>query len=222
VNKTALIAGGASIVSFAAGVAAGYFALRRKFEADYSDRLTIEIEETRKFYAKLSEKESYKTPEEAAAALLPQAVTAIKQYRGDEKPKYFEEVDPKTEFTKEEPPSVRRIFDRGNATEEVSAVDKRNRTEEAPYILEKEEYLNNESEYTQSTLTYYAGDGVLTDSRDDIISEIDDTVGEGNLQRFGYGSGDPKVVYVRNDALDLEFEILHHEGTYKQHVAGLD
>jgi|SRR5690348_1418489 len=220
-NRTVLIAGGASIVSFAAGVAAGYFALRKKFEADYAERLTVEIRETQKFYAKLSEKEGYKTVEDAAAALLPQAVGALKEYQGQE-PKFFEAVDAEKEFAKEEPVSVRNAFEGGWSTETIQEKDKRNRTEEAPYILEKEEYLNNESEYTQSTLTWYEGDRILTDSRDDVITEVDDTVGEGNLSNFGYGSGDPKVLYVRNDVLEIEFEILHHEGTYKQHVAGLD
>jgi hypothetical protein len=222
VNKLALIAGGASIVSFAAGVATGYFVFQRKLEAQYEERMKVEIEETKKFYAKLSEKESYKTPADAAAALMPQAVGALKQYQGGDNPgHFFEKVDPAKEFS-EEPPSVKSVFDRGESTDTVSEKDKRNRTEEAPYILEREEFLRNDSDYTQSTLTWYAGDGVLTDSRDDIINEVDDTVGQGNLQHFGYGSGDPKVLYVRNDALDIEFEILHHEGTYKKHVAGLD
>jgi hypothetical protein len=97
----------------------------------------------------------------------------------------------------------------------------RNRSEEAPYIISKEEYFRNEEDMTQSVLTYFQGDGVLCDERDDLINEIDETVGVDNLLKFGVDSGDPNVVYVRNHVLDIEFEINLSHGSYAQEVAGL-
>lgn len=220
-NRTTIAVAISSIASLAVGSTAGYFIAKYQLGKQFDERLAREVEETKAFYMRLSEKATYRTPEDAVSALIPGAVTALKEYAGEPQDEpFFEKVDEAKEFPKSTP-SVKSIFDKGNSTEEISEKDKRNRTEEAPYILEKEEFFRNDSEYTQSTLTYYAGDGILTDSRDDIIDEVDVTVGQGNLDNFGYGSGDPKVLYVRNDALDLEFEILHHEGTYKQHVAGL-
>lgn len=222
-NRTTIAFAISSIASLAVGSTAGYFIAKYRLGKQFDERLAQEVEQTKAFYTKLSEKATYRTAEDAVNALIPDAVTAMKEYQGEVKEdSFFEKVDEEKEFSQTEmPPTVKSIFDRGKATEEVSEKDKRNRTEEAPYILEKEEFLQDEMSYTQTTLTYYAGDNILTDSRDDVINEIDSTVGEGNLQNFGYGSGDPKVVYVRNDVLGSEFEILHHEGTYKQHVAGL-
>jgi hypothetical protein len=221
-KKTTIAIAISSIASLAVGSTAGYFIAKFQLGKQFDERLKTEVEETKAFYMGLSKKATYRTAEDAANDLLEprrQAIIALKEYQGEVKEdSFFEKVDEEKEFSG---PTVKSIFDKGHATEEVSEKDKRNRTEEAPYILEKEEFLQNEDERTQSTLTYYAGDGILTDSRDDIIREVDETVGQGNLENFGYGSGDPKVVYVRNCALDIEYEILHHEGTYKQHVAGL-
>lgn len=217
--KLGVVIAGTAIVSLAAGSVAGYFVARRQLGAEYDIRLREELESTKDFYDKLHKKGDYETPEAALETLVPAAAEALRTYQGVvhrakvNAPVADPRPDPKTIVEKN-------IFVDGQLNE-LTENDLRNRTEEAPYILTQDEYMNNESEYTQSTLTYYAGDGVLTDSRDDRIDEVDKTVGLNNLQRFGTASGDPRVVYVRNDVLEIEFEIVLHDESYAKAVAGL-
>lgn len=95
------------------------------------------------------------------------------------------------------------------------------RTEEAPYIIHRDEYNGNETEYNQTTLTFYDEDGVLTDERDVPIDDIDGTVGEDNMDRFGYGSLDQNIVYIRNDRLELDAEVIRANGSYSKLVLGI-
>ncbi len=78
------------------------------------------------------------------------------------------------------------------------------------------ERKNNE----QVSLTYFDGDDVLVDDRDQPVPDPDDSIGEDHLGRFGVGSKDNNIVYVRNDRLELDFEILRSNGKYAQEVLG--
>lgn len=88
-----------------------------------------------------------------------------------------------------------------------------------PYIVHKDEFFGEEVDYNQLTLNYYAGDDIMTDAEESPLYNYRQIVGE---LRFGHGSGDPKVVYVRNDKLKTEYEILHNEGLYSVEVLGME
>lgn len=88
------------------------------------------------------------------------------------------------------------------------------------YILHRDEFFNNESEYSQSTLTYYAGDDKLTDEKDVPLYNAGDVVG--SCLSWGHGSGDPNVVYIRNDILHAEYEVLLHANSYESEVLGIE
>lgn len=93
------------------------------------------------------------------------------------------------------------------------------RTSDAPYIIHKDEYDAEEAGYSQSTLTFYAGDSVLVDERDVPIYDAGKIVGE---PIFGHGSQDPSICYIRNDRLEAEYEILLEEGFYQVEVLGAE
>lgn len=93
------------------------------------------------------------------------------------------------------------------------------RTAEAPYVIHLDE--RHERSYTESTLTYYAGDDVLCDEKDKIIEDVDLVVGVENLDRFGHGSNDINIVYIRNDDLAIELEVIKSERTYAEDVHGM-
>ena len=88
-----------------------------------------------------------------------------------------------------------------------------------PFILSKREFEEGEEEYTQNTLTYYEGDDVLTDERDQPIHHLQKIVGNENL-RFGEKSDDPNVVYIRNNHLEVDFEVCRSPGTFAEEVLG--
>lgn len=73
-----------------------------------------------------------------------------------------------------------------------------------PYVISPEEFGEFE-EYDKVSLTYYA-DHVLADDNDDAIEDVDDVVGTESLSHFGEYEDDS--VFVRNDRLKCDYEIL--------------
>jgi hypothetical protein len=93
------------------------------------------------------------------------------------------------------------------------------RTPHRAYVIHKEEF--REGEYDSETLTYYIQDDVLTDERDQRMTDIDSVVALENLEKFGHGSEDANVVYIRNDKLQMDYEILRSGGSYTSEVLGV-
>lgn len=83
-----------------------------------------------------------------------------------------------------------------------------------PYVIAPEEFGNN-SDYECVSLTYYA-DGVLADEMDYIVEDVDDTVGKESLKHFGQYEDDS--VFVRNERLECDYEILLDSRKYSDVV----
>lgn len=94
-----------------------------------------------------------------------------------------------------------------------------NRRPDKPYIIHVDELP--ETDYTESSLTYYIGDDILCDSDDSVIEDKDGVVGELNLDKFGLGSGDADILYIRNDVLGIQVEVVKNDGHYAEVVHGL-
>ena len=87
-----------------------------------------------------------------------------------------------------------------------------------PYIIHQDEYINDEMGFHQSTVTYYAGDNIMADTDDTVIYNHDATMGP---LRFGHGTRDETVVYIRNEGIMQEWEVMFNPGHYAQEVMGL-
>ena len=72
-----------------------------------------------------------------------------------------------------------------------------------PYVIPPEEF--DENGYETETLYYFA-DGVLADGCNEIVNNIDELIGEDSLTHFGEYEEDS--VFVRNENLETDFEIL--------------
>lgn len=79
-----------------------------------------------------------------------------------------------------------------------------------PYIISPEEFGENPY-YDTISLTYYS-DKVLTDEDDIEIEDVDGLIGEDSLNHFGEYEDDS--VFVRNDELQTDYEILLDERAY--------
>lgn len=88
-----------------------------------------------------------------------------------------------------------------------------------PYVLHKDEFWSNDTGYTQNTLTYYVGDEMLCSEDGSLVYNLANVVGE--LQ-FGHGSGDRNIVYIRNDELKAEYEVIRDRGQYRIEILGMD
>lgn len=96
------------------------------------------------------------------------------------------------------------------------AVEIKKRDPLVPYIIHIDEFTQNEPEHEQMTYTYYEQDDILASERDTPVDDMDAIIGLGNLGRWGHGSGNENIVYVRNEHLTLDFEIVRDRGSHKE------
>lgn len=86
-----------------------------------------------------------------------------------------------------------------------------------PYVISPDDYGENDN-YTQISLVYYAGDRVLADDEDEVVEDIEDTVGEDFAEHFGEYEDDS--VFIRNDRLRCDYEILRDNRSFSDVAEG--
>ena len=195
------------IVIASAGISgsAGYFIAKKKYEKkadeeiesvkkafnEHLNELTksgekIDIPMTRNGYSKYSKKKSSekKTKKESDREPLPTDPVVVDNYIDYSAPYRTSSKNVKTEkkFVEDE---------KGAASNDE------------PYIISPDDFMA--SSYESSTLLYYA-DGVLADSDNNVISSYIGLIGPKALNSFGQYQED--TVFVRNDKLKTDFEII--------------
>jgi hypothetical protein len=100
--------------------------------------------------------------------------------------------------------------------------EKNLRSDKEIYVIHRDEYVNDEMGYHQSTIEFYVQDAVMVDVLEHPIYNYTDFVGHEALDQFGHGSGDNDVVYVRNEREKAEFEVLRNSGSYEREVLGME
>lgn len=204
------------------GAGIGYMVAERRLSVRFDERLEKETADLKTFYTTVPTKK-YATPEDAVKDLVPtEIVDALQDYQGVEagrKPQKVpyhligkgkvsdEEIHEMTEPTGPEVVQTNVFSDPDALRGDI-------------YVLTAAEFEENDPDYIQSTLTWYAKDGVLADERDDRIDEIEATIGVKAIQSFGKLSNDPNVVHVRNLVLQLDFEIVRNDSSFAYEVLG--
>lgn len=102
------------------------------------------------------------------------------------------------------------------------ATERARRSGKTPYILHQDEFNANETGYHQVTYTFYAGDFILVDENNDVVTKPDLIVGQENLRKWGHGSDDFNTVFIRNPKIEMEFEICRSPKSYAEDVLGLN
>lgn len=90
-------------------------------------------------------------------------------------------------------------------------------SEDKPYIIPPDEY-GELNDYECISLTYYS-DEILADDMDELVDDVEATVGKDSLEHFGEYEDDS--VFVRNDALKADYEILLDNRKYSDVVKGM-
>jgi hypothetical protein len=210
------------------GGGSGYIFAKKQAEKEFEFRLAEEIEATKNFYARVHKKDEFSTPEGAVAALITTeelveavgpdmaaaAASAVKRYQGDVKKLGLEPKDDETSQADAEA-VVNNIFEGPEVTDFGTVT----RDSARPYVIPEEEFMLNEPEYNQVTVTYFVKDDTVADERDEAMTAINATIGVAHLQSFA-GSPDT-TFYVRNDALKVDFEITKSTGAFAEEVLGL-
>ena len=99
----------------------------------------------------------------------------------------------------------RRTEEKKEAEDEEEVDD----TDDYIYVIKPE--IFGEEDYEEVSLTYYA-DGVLTDEQDNPIEDVAGMVGADYASHFGEYEDDS--VFIRNDRLRTDFEILADQRKY--------
>lgn len=178
------------VAGAAVGAAATFFVVKDKF-AKIADE---EIEQMRDYYwEKLDEIESpyedeIEPNEEELNELARKHAEEIIEKAVYSGPISATQVSPKTER------EVEPVMDK-----------------ERPYVIPPEEY--DELGYNTISLTYYA-DEVLADDHMNIIDDVDEIIGLDSLKHFGEYEDDS--VFVRNDKLSTDYEILLDNKTFEE------
>lgn len=109
-----------------------------------------------------------------------------------------------------------RDYSHGSAVEESEENEEEFPQEvDKPYVISPGEFGELGDEYTRISLSYYA-DGVLADENDEIVEDADEIVGEDFADHFG--EYEPDSVFVRNDRLKCDYEILLDQRNYPEVV----
>ncbi len=115
-----------------------------------------------------------------------------------EQPKKTEETVYRSDVYKGLVSNYNKAFDATNIEEEGDAEES-----DGPYVISPEEF--DENGYETVSLTYFA-DKVLIDDDWDVVTDLDGTIGRDSLNHFGEFEDDS--VFVRNDKLRIDYEIL--------------
>jgi hypothetical protein len=208
----------------AVGATVTFVLVSRRAQTKFSKIADDEIAEMRLHY-----QEKIKASEATAQKLAP--IKEIIVERGyaepdeppDEPPPMVIKP-PAVERQEERPPpepETRNIFEEAAITHEWDwHAERKRRSPDIPYVIHYDERY--EMDYQSVTLTYYDGDDVLCDDRDDIIDpdRRNELLGEEWINRFGHGSGDAAIVFIRNDQLEIMYEVVKSPHSYAEEVHG--
>jgi hypothetical protein len=97
------------------------------------------------------------------------------------------------------------------------------RSPDFPYVITEAEYRIDRPEFEKDSLTYYAGDDTLAEENGNYIPDKNGTAGNHNLlECFGMGSGDDRLLYIRNERVMADFEINLNDGKYTKEVLDVE
>lgn len=91
-------------------------------------------------------------------------------------------------------------------------------TSKAPYQISQEEFFNDHQEYDKVTVEYWEEDDIYSDSNDERIHEIGFDVRNFKDVSLAQAS----TIFVRNDAMKMDYEMIINTGSYYRDVLGYD
>jgi hypothetical protein len=223
-REVSLVFGG---ISFGVGVGAvaGYLYAKKRLTTKYDKIAEEEIDGMRKHYQ--SKLRALEASEEKKS--LTDAVSDLKYAEKEKGPSgivSYDKVERNQTLEVVPEPEVQNVFEKPQpevvTPEWDYAVEIKSRTHEDPYIIHRDEYVEGEKNYDQRTYTYFEGDDVLCDESENIVEDQHETIGMHNMLKWGHGSNDPNVIYVRNEVLELDIEVTHSDGRFATEVHGFN
>lgn len=230
----------ASVVSFAVGGTIAYLTTRKALDMKYREIADAEIHQVREHYRVLrKEGPVYSDPVNAYEQVMLERgedpVDLTKNNYTDILKNMSEGDGPSAKYVSKATrdadgdisnavETVKSVFDAEEVDdpgEEIHGKYVRvNLNEEKDiYVISQPTFFANESDMTQSTISYFAEDDVYADEDDNIIDNVDFLIGT-ETTPYGYMSNGEDLVYIRNEALEVEYEVVRSHGSYQDEVLG--
>ena len=196
-----------NVLMFAAGALIGSAVTWKVVKTRYERLMQEEIESVKEvFSVNLADDQDEEIDEESEEAQEPQETEHHINWADYED--LDEEEEESDEDTNEYASLVNKyINEKGGAVTMVA---------KEPYVISPTDFGELDG-YNQIGLTYYA-DGVLEDEDWEIVTDVDELIGKGSLNTFGEYEDDS--VFVRNEKLCTDFEILKDYRTYAESRMG--
>lgn len=86
---------------------------------------------------------------------------------------------------------------------------------DSSYIISRDEFGEEKTHYDKLTIYFYEDNEVLTDENEEPVVDPTEIVGSDALESFGCLSGDPEIVYVRNDKREIDYEVIRLSKPYE-------
>jgi hypothetical protein len=216
------------ILAFVAGVGVGYLVAslinnRKKYIQVYPDK-NAEFEdpccneETEKCLDEITKDETSAVRDShVGEGRDPKVITPRRRYRETTKP--YDTRDHKDKYEIDHAEREHPLDDdeeEYRKYEEMSFKSKESIMK--PHVITLEEFAEEMDNYDKLTIYYYEDDDTLADEDEQIIEDIANIIGDEALSRFGDGSDDPEVVYVRNDKLEIDYEVIRLSKSYAETV----
>lgn len=200
-------------VGIAIGFTVGYKVAEKRLQTKYSKLAEEEISEMREHYQQKMVAVEPKPPLDKVMKERYSEVElqAIKETNAQFPPE--EEVQEGVVVQEVEETTQVNVFD---SEDWNYAAEIAKRDPEVPYIIHVDEFSQNEPEHDQLTYTYYEMDDVLADQQENTIDDMDAVIGLGNLGRWGHGSKDEHIVYIRNEEMKTDFEVVRDHGSFAE------
>ena len=183
-----------NVIMFAVGAVVGSAATWMLLKSKYEQRVQEEIESVKEAFNEMNNAQEQN--EENSEDEEEEASEEYHQVNWEELEDLDEELDEYADLTN--------MYSSEKGGAEKVEVKK-------PYVIEPLEF--DENGFRTMELTYYA-DNILEDENHEIVTDVDELLGEGSLDTFGLYEDDS--VFVRNEHLRMDFQILRDPRTYEE------
>lgn len=227
--KTVLL----KVAIFAVGAATGFIVAKKVYEKYYADLAQEEIDSVKEAFERqdarlrepynkengmFDEEYAEKNEEEKVERTNRNALTRssldgnpYEQAKRNYNLAGIEHEETDADEEEEEQP----VTDAAGKTEEEMDLTQVDRT--MPYIIDDQEFTNEFDHHDKISLYYYRGDDVLCDEHEEVINDIEETVGYDALAALDMQT----TVWVRNEPLCIDYEIISINKAYAEQVYGI-
>lgn len=213
-------------IMFAVGAVIGSAVTYKVVKTKYEQIAQEEIDSVKEEYTDLMVKMKQHLKEKAAY-VEPQDSDEAEAETEEEDDEYYPDDDER-DFTEQETQQIEyyKLTSKYRGGHDDDAEDDKNNKEgdegeddevpyiNGPYVITPEDFSCSPPGFNAQTLDYFS-DGVLADDWG-VKVDIDETIGEENLDRFGEYVDD--ILYIRDERTEIDYEVTKDPRTYDEVV----